>query len=425
MQTSQRVREWILVGLVALVSIVANLPEDLLQQASIDRAWLLGLLALTVFIALFLYLKFQAFFLVFALALLANLPSSVSDSLGISRMPLVIAMALMVGISLINYVVALLPTGLETKPREKSKEGIVEMFYGIEKGNFVYAQKVLSMNFDPNLVAENGYTPLMYAAARGDAKMVDLLVRNGADVNMRSRARQAGTEVRPGVHCSQNPRIGPLFALREQQGECADLQEQAQAKGSMVSGQRVMAALGRPQADHRAYTPLRDECPDEHQHVVRGIHASSEPGGKPLGQNRVRQGYHRAAAQAVDHPHERYRSRHAGGNQGERADRDDISCLEDHKMVNTDSRQPVREAARDAKSDDRRHSHRGQHAARAFVAGDVPEPRRDPQGLHRQERPLHHHGHQTHAPEQAGAKHRTHAGQKFPPALPRLAHRPV
>src|SRR3990172_9671839 len=117
MQTSQGVSEWILVGVVAVVAIVANLPEELLQQVSINRTWLLGLLALTVFIALFLYLKFQAFFLVFALAILANLPSSVSDSMGISRLPLVIAMVLMVGVSLINYVVALLPTGLEIKPR--------------------------------------------------------------------------------------------------------------------------------------------------------------------------------------------------------------------------------------------------------------------------------------------------------------------
>ena len=158
--------------------------------------------------------EFQAFFLVFALALLANLPSSVSDSMGISRLPLVVAMALMVGISLINYVVALLPTGLETQPREKSKEGIVALFYAIEKGNLVYAQKVLSMNFDPNMVAENGYTPLMYAAARGDAKMVDLLVRNGADVNMISRDGDTALEL----------------ALRTGSAEVADIIKKARAE---------------------------------------------------------------------------------------------------------------------------------------------------------------------------------------------------
>jgi hypothetical protein len=190
-----RSREWTLVALVAIVAILANLPEEWLEHLSINRTWLLSVLALTVFIALFLYLKFQFFFLVVALAIGANMPSSVSDSLGISRVPLIIAMAAMVGISLINYVVALLPTGLEPKPKEKSKEGIVALFYAIEKGNLVYAQKVLSMNFDPNLVHDNGYSPLMYAAARGDAKMCDLLVRNGADVNMMSKDGDTAVEL--------------------------------------------------------------------------------------------------------------------------------------------------------------------------------------------------------------------------------------
>src|SRR6266568_4271174 len=134
---SKRGREIALVALVALAAGLANLPEELLDQVGIDRGFLLGSLALMVFIALFLYLKFQFFFLV-----------------------------------------VLLATGLEKKPREQSAEGIKVLSYAIEKGNLIYAQKILSQNFDPNLVAENGYTPLMYAAARGDAKMVDLLLRN-------------------------------------------------------------------------------------------------------------------------------------------------------------------------------------------------------------------------------------------------------
>jgi len=214
MQMRKSVREWVLVGLVVAAAILANLPEEWLERVSVDRNWLLGLLAITVFIALFLYLKFQFFFLVVLLAIGANMPASISDSLGIARVPLVIAMAAMVGISLINYVVALLPTGLETKPREKSKEGIVALFYAIEKGNLVYAQKVLSMNFDPNVFAENGYTPLMYAAARGDVKMVELLARNGADVNLVSRDGDTALEL----------------ALRGGSSEVADLLKKARAE---------------------------------------------------------------------------------------------------------------------------------------------------------------------------------------------------
>ena len=186
MQISKRAMEWTLFGLVGLTAIMANLPQGWLDMASINRNLLLAVLALTVFIALFLYLKFQFFILVVLLALGANMPTEISDSLGVSTLPLVIAMAAMVGISLINYVVDLLPTGLEEKPKEQSAEGIKALFYAIEKGNLVYAQKVLSMNFDPNLKAENGYTPLMYAAARGDHRMCELLVRNGADVNIMS-----------------------------------------------------------------------------------------------------------------------------------------------------------------------------------------------------------------------------------------------
>ncbi len=186
MQISKRTMEWTLFGLVGLTAIMANLPQGWLDMASINRNLLLAVLALTVFIALFLYLKFQFFILVVLLALGANMPTEISDSLGVSTLPLVIAMAAMIGISLINYVVDLLPTGLEEKPKEQSAEGIKALFYAIEKGNLVYAQKVLSMNFDPNLKAENGYTPLMYAAARGDHRMCELLVRNGANVNIMS-----------------------------------------------------------------------------------------------------------------------------------------------------------------------------------------------------------------------------------------------
>jgi hypothetical protein len=195
MQISNRAREWTLVVLVGLTAVIANLPDQTLLDYGINRNYVLGFLALVVFIALFLYLKFQFFFMVVLLALGANMPVQIAESLGISRWPLVIALGLMVGISLINYVVALLPTGLEPQEKQKSAEGIKALFYAIEKSNLVYAQKILSMNFDPNLIADNGYSPLMYAAARGDAKMCELLLRNGADVRLMSKDGDTAIEL--------------------------------------------------------------------------------------------------------------------------------------------------------------------------------------------------------------------------------------
>ncbi|HXC38449.1 MAG TPA: ankyrin repeat domain-containing protein, partial [Burkholderiales bacterium] len=119
------------------------------------------------------------------------------------------------------------PTGLEEKPKEQSAEGIKALFYAIEKGNLVYAQKVLSMNFDPNLRADNGYTPLMYAAARGDARMCELLLRNGAEVGVVSADGDTAIEL----------------ALRVGSQEVADLLKAARTEELA----RAEAATAKPQ----------------------------------------------------------------------------------------------------------------------------------------------------------------------------------
>jgi ankyrin repeat protein len=58
------------------------------------------------------------------------------------------------------------------------------MFYAIERDNLVYAQKVLAMNFEPNLAHENGDTPLAFAAMKGNPQMVELFLRHGADPSL-------------------------------------------------------------------------------------------------------------------------------------------------------------------------------------------------------------------------------------------------
>ena len=204
-------KEWALVGLVGLATLFALLPPNLAEQLSIDRTYIAAILGIVLVIALFFYLKFAFFIMVAVLVIGANVTDNWSDTLGISKLPLIITLIAMVGISLINYVVSILPTGLEPKPREISPEGIKAMFYAIEKDNLVYAQKVLSMGFDPNLLSDNGYTPLQYAAMRGNAQMVELFVRNGASVGMLSRDGESAVEL----------------ALKMGHGDAADLLKRA------------------------------------------------------------------------------------------------------------------------------------------------------------------------------------------------------
>ena len=176
-----RVREVLLFGLIAMTAVLANLPPETLEDYGINRNYLLAVLGCGIVIGLFFYLKFFFFLAMVLLVLGSNLDQTIADNLNISKIPLILAMVAMVGISLINYVVKLLPTGLETKPKERSPEGVRALFYAIEKSNLVYAQKVLEMNFDCNLQHDNGYTPLAYASMKGNTRMVELLLRNGAD----------------------------------------------------------------------------------------------------------------------------------------------------------------------------------------------------------------------------------------------------
>jgi hypothetical protein len=193
--TRLRVREVALFGLIGLTAVLANLPVEYTRRLGIDHEYLLGILASVMVVGLFLYLRFFLFFAVALLILGANLPDQIAEGFGVSKIPLILALVAMVGVSAINYVVKVLPTGLEPKPKEKSPEGVRAMFYAIEKNNVLYAQKVLSMRFDPNLPHDNGYTPLAYAAMKGNPKMVEALLRNGADPAQSTREGETPVEL--------------------------------------------------------------------------------------------------------------------------------------------------------------------------------------------------------------------------------------
>ena len=219
--TRMRIREVALFGLIVMAAILAQLPHEILEDYGVNRNYLLGVLACGIILGLFFYLKFFFFLAVVLLILGANLDQQISEYINISKVPLVLALVAMVGISLINYVVKLMPTGLEEKPKEKSPEGVRALFYAIEKSNLVYAQKVLQMNFDANLQHDNGYTALAYAAMKGNGRMVELLLRNGADPSQVTKEGDTPVEL----------------ALRFGHGDVADVLKQARLAAGTAAPQ--------------------------------------------------------------------------------------------------------------------------------------------------------------------------------------------
>jgi hypothetical protein len=229
--TRLRIRELILMGLILITAVMANLPDEYIDDTlGVSRGALVACLGIAVIIGLFLYLRTGLFIAVVLLIAGANMPDQIAEGLNISKIPIVLALVALIGVGLINYFVKLIPTGLEPQPKERSAEGIRALFYAIEKNNLVYAQKVLSMNFDPNLHHDNGYTPLAYAAMRGSLPMIELLLRNGADPTQTTQEGDSPVEL----------------ALRFGHAEVADALKQARLAAAPQPGAKPARPAAAP-----------------------------------------------------------------------------------------------------------------------------------------------------------------------------------
>lgn len=176
----KQIREWALLGLVATMALVANLPRHVLAGIGVETGLLMGGLGLMVVLALFLYVRFFFFLLYALLAVGANLPEKWAEGLGISQAPLLAALIAMVALSLLNYGAKMLPSGLEPKKRKQNPEATHVLLDAIERGNLPYVKTLLTMDFDLDTIDDQGMTPLMRAAQHGNFKIVQLLIKRGA-----------------------------------------------------------------------------------------------------------------------------------------------------------------------------------------------------------------------------------------------------
>lgn len=176
----KQIREWILIGLVGAMAVIANLPRHLIDRIGVEPGVLMALLGVMVVIALFLYVRFFFFLLYALLAVGANLPDQWANSLGISTMPMLMALIIMVALSLLNYGAKMLPSGLEPKPRKQNTEATQVLLDAIARDNLPYIKTLLAMQFDLDTVDDHGMTPLMRAAQKGNFKVVQMLIKCGA-----------------------------------------------------------------------------------------------------------------------------------------------------------------------------------------------------------------------------------------------------
>ncbi|MDP2793816.1 MAG: ankyrin repeat domain-containing protein [Sulfurisoma sp.] len=191
-------REWLLIGLVGLLALLANLPSAWIKSFGVDSRYVVAVLGLLVLLALFLYVRFFFFLLFSLLAIGANIPDQWAGALGIDRATLLATLSMMVAMSLLNYKMKLLPTGVEvtgSNGRTRSGQGLKALMTAVEKGHISNAGKILGMNIELDMRHASGHTPLTRAAELGDKAMVELLLRHGADASLANTAGLTAAEL--------------------------------------------------------------------------------------------------------------------------------------------------------------------------------------------------------------------------------------
>lgn len=175
--------EFYLLLLVCLVSLAANLPSHVIA-AYIDQRLLLIVLSVVVIIALLRYLRLLLFLCVTALAVGANLPERLSKALNVSTDIMLGFLALIILIALLNKFMRL-PTGVEKDATQKldNEETRKAILIAISIGNIKRLRWLIKHNLEINF-SDNGVSPVVAAAEKGNSEVMQLLIYHGADVTV-------------------------------------------------------------------------------------------------------------------------------------------------------------------------------------------------------------------------------------------------
>lgn len=184
--------DFLLLGLVVVLSIGANLPDDF---AIVDKRVLLAALALILAICLVRYVRISLVLVTAVLIVGANLPEGMAEEFGIDRSILLLTLVAMVGAAIFNHYSKKIPTGEEPEAVARSVHGAKALFNAVLKGNVNVVQALVKSGVNVNVRTLTGKTPLMAASYKGYADVVQMLLNAGAEPNARDSEGTAALDV--------------------------------------------------------------------------------------------------------------------------------------------------------------------------------------------------------------------------------------
>lgn len=181
MKVELKLNELIMLGIVILLSVTANLPDNLLGEY-VNRNILLSVLAAVIIIALFRYLRWMLFLIVTILAIGANLPEQLASVVNVDPVVMIATLVVLVLISLLNHIFKLLPTDGATKRTDsaQSRKAILE---AVRTGNLNKLNRLIRMSVEVNFM-QDGTSPAHIIAEQGNNEMMQALLDYGVNLNV-------------------------------------------------------------------------------------------------------------------------------------------------------------------------------------------------------------------------------------------------
>ncbi len=184
MKLELSIKDMVMLGVVVLLSVMANLPDSLIGQY-LSRDILLTALAAVVIVALFRYLRWMLFLMVTVLAIGANLPEQMAGVLHIDPVIMIATLASLVVISIFNHIFKLLPTE-QAAQRIDNSQSRQAILTAIKSGNASQLNRLLEMNVQVDFL-QDGTSPAHLVAEQGNNEMMEALLQYGVNLNVMNR----------------------------------------------------------------------------------------------------------------------------------------------------------------------------------------------------------------------------------------------
>ena len=171
--------EWLLITIVFGLSVAANLPAELQAVVPVTPASLQIILCVLLVFALVRYVPLPIVIAISMLLVGSGIPWILDDYFKLGYWVILATIAIMLLLSLAYRTIS--AKDQDTPANGGASQNVKALFRVVERGNLAWTYRLIAMGADVNVRNEAGQSPLMLAAEKGYADMVQILIQNGAN----------------------------------------------------------------------------------------------------------------------------------------------------------------------------------------------------------------------------------------------------